>query len=198
MAKFRIRLKVQALELEIDGERDDIPMITSAVQNQLGGLVQAAGATADDHQQPENGQTPTILDVSDSRATGRKSRRRSTSPRSTTEAGSGQPIEFRHDPSKHGSPQQNWSIIDKCVWLLFVIQEATGTKEVSGSQLAATFNEKFRQAGRIHPPHATRELGKAKLLNPAAVGEDKSLWFLTDEGVRQARQLIDGLLGQQS
>jgi len=35
MGKFRIRLKVQGLEVEVDGEREDIPAITSAVNSQL-------------------------------------------------------------------------------------------------------------------------------------------------------------------
>ena len=37
-------------------------------------------------------------------------------------------------------------------------------------------------------------LGKAKVLNPAPVGEDKGLWFLTDEGDRQAQALIQSVL----
>jgi hypothetical protein len=39
MAKFRIRLKLQALDLDIDGEREYIPAITSAVQQQFAGLI---------------------------------------------------------------------------------------------------------------------------------------------------------------
>ena len=56
MAKFRIRLKVQALELEVDGEREDIPVITSAVQQQFAGLLQPTEAMANGHKLPEPGQ----------------------------------------------------------------------------------------------------------------------------------------------
>lgn len=40
----------------------------------------------------------------------------------------------------------------------------------------------------------TMHLGKAKLMNPAPIGEDKGLYFLTDEGDRQAKQLIQSVL----
>ena len=53
MAKFRIRLKVQGFELEVDGEREDIPAITAAVQQQLTGLVTPAESIADNHKQIE-------------------------------------------------------------------------------------------------------------------------------------------------
>jgi hypothetical protein len=58
----------------------------------------------------------------------------------------------------------------------------------------ATFNEKFKAAGKLHLRNVTRELSKAKVSNPAAVGEDKDLWYLTEEGDRQATTLVAGVL----
>lgn len=66
--------------------------------------------------------------------------------------------------------------------------------EVSGPQIAATFNDKFKQSGRVHPPNVTRDLGLLKVQNPAPVGQDKDLWYLTDEGDRQAKELIASVL----
>lgn len=105
-----------------------------------------------------------------------------------------QPVEFRHDASKFGNPQQSWTVTDKCVWLLYVIEEIAGTKEVQGAQLAATYNQHFKPSGKIHPPHVGTHLGKAKVQNPAYVGEDKSRWYLTEEGKKHAQQLIQGVL----
>ena len=51
MAKFRMRLKIQGFELEVDGEREDIPAITSAIQQQLSGLIQPAEMMVDDQKQ---------------------------------------------------------------------------------------------------------------------------------------------------
>ncbi len=190
MPKFRIRLKIQAFELEVDGEREDIPAITSAMQQQLTALIQPAELMAEDPKQLADNHKS--IDAETSRTSGRTTRKRSTS-KPLAEIPS-QAIEFRHDSAKYGSPLQSWSITEKLIWLLAVIKGITGTSEVSGPQLAATFNQYFRQSGRVHPPHVTRELGKAKVQNPALVGEDKGNFFLTDQGERQAQQLIQNVL----
>ena len=41
MGKFRLRLKLQGLEVEIDGEREDIPAITAALDSNWPALVPA-------------------------------------------------------------------------------------------------------------------------------------------------------------
>ena len=81
---------------------------------------------------------------------------------------------------------------------MYVLKDLGVASEVGGPQLAATFNNNFKAAGAIHPPLVTRELGKAKVKNPALVGEDKkqepSLWYLTDEGTKYSQQLIQSTL----
>jgi len=76
--------------------------------------------------------------------------------------------------------------------MLIVIKQSAGTSEIGGSSLAATFNQQFKQAGKLRPSLVTRELGKAKVQSPALVGEDAGNWYLTDEGERYAQQLIQG------
>ena len=191
MPKFHIRLKVQGLELEVDGERADIPAITSAVQQQLSGLVVPAEAMVDGHKQLGDGGRGTGEE--DEKSKGRV-RKRGGAYRASTDGVVGQAIEFRHDAAKYGNPLQTWDVTQKSIWLLFVIKGLKDTKEVSGPQLAATFNQYFKPAGKVHPPNVTRELNKAKVQNPASVGEDKGLWYLTDEGDRQAQQLIQNVL----
>ena len=194
MAKFHIRLKVQALELEVDGEREDIPAISAAVQQQFAGLVKPVASMADGNRQLEAGGEVVDTESSKSRTKGRK---RSGS-RASVDPASAQSLEFRHDAAKYGNPQQTWNTTDKSIWLLHVLKDLGVADEVNGPQLAATFNHNFKAAGAIHPPLLTRELGKAKVRVPALVGEDKkqepSLWYLTDEGTRYARQLIQGVL----
>lgn len=190
MAKFRIRFKVQALELEIDGEREDMPAISAALGQQMVNLVQPADELAQPPKQL-NGSDQVIEVEAKSRA---KAPRRRNTPPKTTDASGSHPIDFRHDPAKYGNPLQTWSATEKCAWLLFVIEGITGTKEVSGPQLAATFNSQFKASGRVHPPHVTRDLSKAKVQNPAHFGEDKNLWFLTDAGKKQAKQLVSSVL----
>lgn len=190
MAKFRIRLKVQGLELEVDGERADIPALTSAVQKQLAGLVIPAEIMADGHKQIE-GDNPASGD--DNSKKDRKPPRRTSSGRSS-EGGTATPTEFRHDGAKYGNPLQTWNVTEKSIWLLYVIKGSTETREVSGPQLAATFNQYFKPSGKLHPPHVSRDLARAKVQNPAPIGEDRGAFYLTDEGDRQAQQLIQSVL----
>jgi hypothetical protein len=163
MGKFRIRLKLQGLEVEIDGEREDIPAITTAVSNQI---------SSDDD----------------------KKRRTRRASRVSGDGIAAQPIEFRHDPAKYGNPLQSWGVAEKGIWLLYVLKKIAAVNEVSGPQLAATFNQSFKPAGKMHPPHVTRDLAKVKVQNPAPIGEDKGNYYLTDTGDRQAEQLIQSIL----
>jgi hypothetical protein len=188
MPKFRVRLKVQGLELEIDGERGDIPAITGAVQQQFTGLLEAADAAADGQKQLKAAPESATGDASSKS----RSTRRSRSSRASGE--NAEPLEFRHDSGTYGNPLQTWSVAEKCIWLLYVIKSIANVKEISAAQLTATFNDDFKAAGRLHPPLVTRELTKAKGQNPAPVGEDKEQWFLTDEGDRQAKALVQSVL----
>jgi hypothetical protein len=105
-----------------------------------------------------------------------------------------------HDSEKWGAPQQGWTILDKTLWLLHVLAAGKGRESVSGPSIAATFNKLFRQSGTVHPPLVTRELGKSKIANPALVGEDSSAepsnWFLTNEGIKRAEQLVSDTKGK--
>jgi len=192
MAKFRIRLKVQGLELEVDGEREDIPAITSAIQQQFVGLVQPT-------EQMVNGQKhlndpAKTIEGEASRPQARSSKKRGSSAKGPSGGVATQAIEFRHDSGSYGNPLQSWSVIDKTIWMLAVIKGITNTADVSGAAIAATFNQYFKQSGKVHPPNVSRDLGLAKVQNPAPVGEDKGLWFLTAEGDKQAQTLIQSVL----
>jgi hypothetical protein len=189
MAKFKMRLKLQGLELEVEGERQDIPAITAAVTKQLASIVEPIDVIAE-AKQVGNGASARALE---SESTSRKNRRRSAT-RSTGETAT--PVEFRHDSGKYGSPVQGWSVTERAVWMIYVLQEITGVKEYSAAQIVVTFNEDFKAAGKFHPPLLSRELAKAKVAAPAPVGEDKGQWYLTAEGERQAKELVTEALGQ--
>jgi hypothetical protein len=194
MAKFRIRLKVQALELEVDGERQDMPAISAAVQQQMAGLVRPAMTVADGKREIEAGSQV----VHEETAKPKSRPRRRTGSKAAVDLAAAQPLDFRHEPAKYANPQQAWNITDKAVWLLHVLKDLGVASEVSGPQLAATFNYNFKATGAIRPPLVTRELARAKVKVPALVGEDKthdpSLWYVTDEGTKHAQQLIQTVL----
>lgn len=188
MARFKIRLKVQALELEIDGEREDLPLITNAVNRQFSTLVEPTEVIAE---------APKLASSNGSanpdEAKGRTGRRRAPSNRTPAEPAS--PVEYRHDPAQFGVPSQSWNILEKVIWMLWVLQH-TGTREYAAPQILATFNQNFKGAGKLHPPHVPRELQRAKVAVPTPIGEEKDRWYLTEEGERQAKELITKALGQ--
>lgn len=190
MGKFRVRLKVQGLEVEIDGERPDLPAITGAVSQQLSGLILPAAVLT-------GAETPTETIIEGEVEGGKSKPKPARKPRSGSRSfgeSSGQPIEFRHEPAKYGNPLQSWNYTQKAVWLLAVLKGILDTKEASTSQLAATFNDQFKQAGVVRPPNLARYLGEAKVQNPSPIGEHNGVWFLTQEGERMAKELIQSVL----
>jgi hypothetical protein len=130
MAKFRTRLKIQGFELEVDGEREDIPAITSALNQQLAGFIQPAEMIVDPSQRIAA--TPKMLQGETQPPAAKLAKKRPNGSKSSNAGTPTQAVEFRHEPATYGSPSRAWPVIDKSIWLLSVIKGITGTKEVSG------------------------------------------------------------------
>jgi len=198
MSKFKINLELTGLKLNIEGSREDIPLITQGLAQQLTGLIAPAAAIAsgDDDildNRPPAAPAPLVHEV-------KKRKKRVAPARGSGAADSATeqmnaPIDFRHDPVRYGAPKQAWKTADKSVWLLHVVGS-----EMSGAVIVATFNKHFRQAGTITVSNANRDLGRLKGKSPAVVGEDTTKnppqWFLTEEGTRQALKLVGDALGR--
>ncbi|MGA2909105.1 MAG: hypothetical protein ABSE36_15490 [Terracidiphilus sp.] len=191
MGKFKVHLKLQGLELDIEGDRADVPAISNALSREITGLIQPAAALT-------NGNEPTppppTIEGEPDNGKKRTATRRRTGSKGSSDGVASQAFDFRHEPEKYGSPQQTWTVLEKAIWMLAVIKGILKQNEVSGPQIAATFNEKFKQSGKLHPPNVTRDLGLAKVATPAPVGEDKGLWYLTNEGDRQAEELVKSVV----
>lgn len=194
MSKFRVKVKLQGFELEIEGSRqDDAAIIGRNIGDQISSLLMPAvnivegevgtPASPNQHQLP-------FAAISDGKKRSRRSRSQSSEPnRESTSV-----VDFRHDPSKYGMPSQQWNTSQKAIWLLYVVKDVTGISELTTGQIYRTFNTHFRQSKTVTNSNVSRDLGKAKLATPALVGEDTTkspaAWFLTDEGVRRAQALI--------
>lgn len=198
-SKFKIRLKVQSLELEVEGSRDDIPVIAHNVGQQIAGLFQPAvgivEGSAPEINQPALPFTEAQL-VSPQNGSKKKtpSRPRASKPPVSGNGAKVDAIDWRHDPAKWGNPQQDWSTSDKSIWLLYVVANETEKKALPSQQLVQTFNKHFYQAGRIRTQNINRDLGAKKRQKMPLVGEDTtqtpSTWFLTHEGDKKAQELI--------
>jgi hypothetical protein len=200
MSKFKVKLKLQGLELEVEGAKEDIPAISQNVAAQLTGLITPAAGMAGGNEgtdrEPIN-VTPTLPEPA-------RTKRRPSPRRSSTAAGNGADrsdvFDWKHDAAAFGNPVQGWNTADKSMWLLYAAAKQGVVQEMSGPQIAATFNKHFRQAGPILPHNVTRDLGKIKGTPPAKVSEDTTksppAWFLTDEGIKHAEGLVKVARGE--
>jgi len=207
MAKFRIKLKLQGLDLEIEGSRDDAPLIAQQLGTQFAGLLQPAAQIVvgdDGDEVPANVLLAPSAASADSGSGGRKRapKKKRSVPVAAADGGLSDeaPLDWRHDPSKWGSPKQEWNTATKAIWLLYVASKETDQTEISAKRIANTFNKHFKQAGKIQSFNITRDLGKQKVGKDAPVSEDTtqptSPWFLTESGIRRAQALVAEALGR--
>lgn len=204
MAKFKISLKLQSLEVNIEGEREDIPAISRALSQQLTGLIAPSVATASSsHDGDDSTQTAVPRQAVElvEEVKRKSAKKRAPSKRSVPSSESVESVvDWRHDPIKYGNPSQAWSTANKALWLLYVVGEAADVKELAAKRIADTFNKHFRQSKTITVFNVSRDLGKLKGKAPAAVGEDTtkdpSNWYLTTEGIRVAQGFVAEALGR--
>ncbi|MBN8966918.1 MAG: hypothetical protein J0G95_00420 [Rhizobiales bacterium] len=192
MSKFRIKFKLQSLELEIEGSREDASAISQNIGAQLSSIIQPAAGIIDGELVHDS--SPTIQSPPIAIPTNRRSRRRK-SLGSTPDSDVSGAIDFILDPSKYSTPKQQWKTADKAIWLIHVLQDQGKGTEFSTKTLVETFNKHFKQSGTITTSNVTRDLGRLKANSrPSLIGENTtnspSTWFLTDEGVKRAHALI--------
>lgn len=210
MAKFEIEFEVQevriaGLKIKVKGDREDA-RIAQALGQQLTGMLQPPVSNIIDVE-PEQSRQPMLPGVESNiePSKGKKNnvRRKRTANGTAHSAINGkeqaQALEWKHDPTKWGSPQQAWSTAQKALWILYVAGNETEAKELNSTKLAETFNRQFRQAGQIRSQNISRDFGKFKLQVPALVAEDTTqnppAWFLTEAGIREAQSLVASARG---
>jgi len=200
MSKFKLKLKLTGLEIEVEGSRDDVPAMVQSIGQQMSGLLQPIAGLADgEHpQEAEVVSTTPLLTASAASAPRKRKVRRNRVPvappgDSSQEAGS-DIVSWAHDPLKWGNPVQGWTGWMKALWFLYVASMETDTRDMSAQQITRSFNQFFRTSGLIHAGHVARDLGKRKAAPALLVGEDgrrdPSAWFLTDRGIQYAQQLV--------
>jgi len=199
MGRFKIKVRLRGLEMDIDGTRDDVPIITSNLGRQFAGLLEPAAHIVEGAVALEAEERPAAAAVEETPRSRLSRRVKRAAPARPSTNGAAEII-WKHDPAKWGSPRQGWSAADKAVWLLYVSGQEIQVKEMSSSTMASAFNQMFREAGLIRAGNLPRDLGRLKAQAPALVGEDATktppTWFLTIEGTRKAEELVKQARGQ--
>lgn len=193
MSKFKIKVKLTGFELEIEGDRQDIPALTRSVSKQLGGMI--APPSADLFEDAEIvPDTPAALPEAKKPAKKKRpSAAKSATSISKSEVAHAIELNKRSVESKYGTPKQQWSSGDKLLWLLYVADKEAGLQGLSSGQLKETFNKHYRTNGAVTAQN-TADLRKKVISNPALLGKDTSkepvTWYLTEAGLRHVEALI--------
>ncbi len=192
MSKFEIEMELTGFRLKVRGERDDLPVITENLQQQVAGLISPAVNIAAGHlpQQKTNGSATNVIE-------GHSKGKRNSRPRRTAPTSGDTKtvvINWDHDPGKWGFPRQSWKSWQKITWLLHVVSQECSVNELTAGLIVETFNTHFRQAETLKQGSMTRDLGRMKQKTPALIGDHAGkspiTWFLTDAGIQEALKLV--------
>lgn len=190
MSKFTIKVELQSLKIEVEGSREDVPRLAERVGEQLGNLIKPT-LLLDSGSANRNGAE------SDADQGGKKGRSGKKKSGAGVNKSPADDINVSIDPSKHGSPTQEWTTVQKSIWFLYVLSKTTDTKQLTAHSIAKNFNKHFRSAGPIIGGNVSKGLEKERLKGTdATVGADTSSgaarYFLTQSGEAQAQQMIKG------
>jgi hypothetical protein len=186
MSKFKLRVKLSGLEIEVEGDREHAPQIADHIGHQLSQMMQPAALIEAPENHHEGGATVEAQTTPNgSRATRRRRRSGKSGTGVVSEA---TPITtWDHNTDRFGTPLQEWKSVQKIAWMLLVIERTNGTKaDMTVTQIANAFNEKFRSSGMIHRGNVSRDLGNAS----DQFGEMEGRWFLKEKGREAAEKLI--------
>src|SRR6266480_4743426 len=101
MARFRVKMKLQGLELEVEGTREDAPLIAQNLTRQFAGLLEpAAHIVGGDLEREGNGHQPVVEAVD--RAPRNRKPRHAGSPVGASRGSVS--VSWKHDPTKWGNP----------------------------------------------------------------------------------------------
>ena len=193
MSKFTIKLKLQGLEIEVEGTKEDAPKIAGQIGRQLGGLLQTPAVLASGN--GNAGIAPIIEgEVTADDGAGKKKRARKAGAGARTPA---ELLTITHDSAQYGSPLQGWTTTQKAIWFLYIAGKQASVTQLTGTNIAKNYNHYFRAAGMIHGSNVNQGLEKERLKGTnATVNADMTdgtaKYFLTNAGTTVAEKLAKG------
>jgi len=202
MSKFRVKLKLSGLELEVEGSREDVPLLTNNIAAQLAGMMTPAASIAEGNATPALMRQPTPVNETIMRpvASARTSRKRRATSASGEGAANDGALIWQHDANTWGTPLQQWKAVEKVVYLLYVAKQVGVSEQMTVGQMVQTFERHFRTAGKLNKGNIVRDFTNLNSEPPPKVqmnGTAKpAAWYLTDAGVRVAENLVKAARGE--
>jgi hypothetical protein len=187
-SKFRVKVELQGLKFEIEGDREIGSTIAQNLANQIANVVQPAALL----EAPKNGQDGHGVIDSAPVIPARKRRKSSGKSGGSADASGTPAVNWSHDPAKWGAPLQTWKQPQKINWLLHVVEQETGRTDLSPAEMVDIFKTKFRAAGLLRRGNIPSNLGN----NPEFFGSVDGRWFLKQGGKDAAANLIAEAKGE--
>lgn len=190
MSKFSIKVKLQGLEIEVEGTKEDAPRIASQLGKQIGGLLQSPAALASGNGAPT---IDTEIVEANNGAVPKKKTKRGGSGVTKTSADD---FNLVHDPEKYGTPRQEWTQAQKAIWFLHIVGEQSQIKQQTSYCIAKNFNKYFKSSGQLNSANVMRGLERERQKSPTTVNADMNSgtakYFLTISGTALAQKLSKG------
>jgi hypothetical protein len=184
-----VKFELQALKVWIKGEREDIPLITQNVGNQVAGFLQPMANIAASR---ELAQTPPREMAAAVPSPPRRKKAARTASGNASPHKDEAPIAVDIDHATWGTPQQSWNGVDKAMWLLHAVAKSGGPSELTTTSLVNLFNVRYRETKALRTQNVGRDLGRLEKGSAALVGRNQAnnAWYLTELGQKHMLKLI--------
>ncbi len=195
-----IELLVEKFRLRVTADRDEIPQVTANLARQFAGMLEpAAGLATNSPPRKVIPSSPSPEVNGNDKENGnsnetRKANRKNARADGVGAASKSEPINYVHDSGNWGFPQQEFTTLEKAVYVLYIVEQMTTKTELPAGVITATFNKHYKQAGQVRPSNISKYLGAARSQRPSPVDlnttAEPNAWFLTSEGKKIAEQLV--------
>lgn len=209
MAQARVKVKlggfkieVGNFELEVVGERNDMPQLKEAALQHVRGLLGPAvqvvdGASAQAQRTLPFGDGGSPMEDHNEVQVSSKARASRRAKATNGKAGvkaNANPLDWKPDTQRFGEPKVAWSNFEKGAWLLYCYRKEPGSGGLTAGVIAATFNKHFPHAKQIVLSYLTRDLQRNAKSTKPVVSEDStqdpSTWYMTEFGGQYVEDLI--------
>ncbi|HEY1921282.1 MAG TPA: hypothetical protein VGG44_00840 [Tepidisphaeraceae bacterium] len=180
--------KIGRLKVRIKADKEDAPRISG----EIGKLMNFMQPPANLIDEPVRKQIPSTIVPSNIVSNGGRGRSNRRSKSANNGAAATSAVDWQHDPSKWGMPKQEWKAGNKVLWVLYVVKNELGITELTASVIAEVFSTKFRQFGALRKTSMPSILGslKTSALIMDDTTKDPNTWYLSDQGIKSAEQLV--------